>query len=64
MRWTVETLNDAVDEELAALPSGLPARMVRLMEMIENVGLENVRELHASTLKAKSGSYEPKQEKE
>lgn len=49
MRWTVETL-DPVDAEIAALPPGLQARVVRLLEMIENVGLERLREPHVKHL--------------
>lgn len=46
MRWTVETLDAGVDAELEALPIFLRARMLRLMEMVESVGLENMREPH------------------
>lgn len=49
MRWTVETL-DPVDAEIAALPPGLQAPVVRLLEMIENVGLERLREPHVKHL--------------
>jgi phage-related protein len=44
--WTVETLNDAVDRELANLPEDMQARFVRIAELIEAVGLPNVREPH------------------
>jgi phage-related protein len=40
MRWTVETLNAAVDDEIAALPVDMRARLVRLTQLIEQVGLE------------------------
>ena len=30
--WSVETLNDTVDEELAALPEDMAARFVRIAE--------------------------------
>jgi len=40
MRWTVETLNAAVDDEIAALPVDMRARLVRLTELIEQLGLE------------------------
>src|SRR5690606_21804876 len=43
MRWTVETL-DPVDDEIAALPVKLRARMIRLLEMVERVGLQELRE--------------------
>ena len=40
--WTVETLNEAVDAELEALPKDLRARLVRIMTLIEAVGLESL----------------------
>ena len=39
MDWTVKTVS-AVDAEIEALPVKLRARLVRLMESIENIGLE------------------------
>ncbi len=39
MAWTVETVS-GVDAEVEALPVKLRARLVRLLETIENVGLE------------------------
>jgi phage-related protein len=52
MRWTVETL-DIVDGEIEALPPGLQARLIRLLEAIENVGLEQLREPHVKHLEGK-----------
>ena len=52
MRWTVETL-ESVDAEIEALPPGLAARVVRLLEMIEAIGLEQVREPHVKHLEGK-----------
>ena len=52
MRWTVETF-DGVDAEIEALPSGLQARLIRLMEAVENVGLEQLREPHVKHLEGK-----------
>ena len=46
MAWTVETLNETVDAELAALPFDMRARFVRVAELIEATGLTNVREPH------------------
>ncbi len=43
MGWTVETVS-SVDAEIEALPVKLRARLVRLLEAIENVGLEAFRE--------------------
>jgi phage-related protein len=44
--WRVETLNAVVDAELAELPPDMRARLVRIAELIESVGLPNVREPH------------------
>jgi len=52
MRWTVETL-EIVDSEIEALPPGLQARLIRLMEAVENVGLEQLREPHVKHLEGK-----------
>jgi phage-related protein len=52
MRWTVETLAP-VDAEIEALPIGLQARVVRLLEMIENIGLEQMHEPHVKHLEGK-----------
>lgn len=46
MAWTVETLNEAVDAELGELPADMRARLVRISELIESVGLPNVKEPH------------------
>ena len=46
MAWSVETLNETVDAELSALPPDMRARFVRIAELIEAVGLPQVREPH------------------
>ena len=46
MAWTVETLNEMVDTELAGLPADMRARLARISELIESVGLLNVKEPH------------------
>lgn len=46
MAWSVETLNRTVDDELAALPADMRARFTRIAELMESVGLANVREPH------------------
>src|SRR5918995_1010140 len=46
MAWTVETLNETVDAELAGLTADMRARLVRISELIESVGLPNVKEPH------------------
>lgn len=53
MTWTVETLNAAVDAELDALPISLKARLARIVDLIETVGLEHVREPHVAHLEGK-----------
>ena len=50
MPWVVETLNDTVDDELAALPVDLRARFIRIAELIEAVGLPSVGEPHVKHL--------------
>ena len=51
MRWTVETLNKTVDAELEALPADMRARFVYISRLIEEFGLENVREPHVKYLR-------------
>ena len=46
MPWTVETLNETVEAELAALPADMRARLTRIAELIEAVGLPTVKEPH------------------
>lgn len=46
LAWSVETLNEAVDAELAELPADMRARLVRIAELIGAVGLPNVKEPH------------------
>ena len=41
MAWTIETLIEMVDAELAELPADMPARSTRISELIESVGLLN-----------------------
>lgn len=53
MRWTVETLNEAVDAEIHSLPKDLRAAFLRLSERIESVGLERIGEPHLKHLRGK-----------
>lgn len=53
MRWSVETLNADVDAEIAALPPALQARLIRLVEMVEAMGLEHVHEPHVKHIEGK-----------
>jgi phage-related protein len=46
MTWTVETLNETVDAELHELMPDMRARLTRVSELIESVGLPNVKEPH------------------
>lgn len=46
MAWSVETLNETVDAEVAELPADMRARLVRISELIESVGLPYVKEPH------------------
>jgi len=68
MAWTVETLNETVDAELADLPADMRARLARISELIESVGLLNVKEPHVRhirgqlweiRLKGKPASHAP-----
>ncbi|MGF9563217.1 type II toxin-antitoxin system RelE/ParE family toxin [Neorhizobium sp. JUb45] len=52
MRWIVE-IDKAADPEIEALPPGLQARLIRLIEAIENVGLDNLHEPHVKHLEGK-----------
>ena len=47
--WSVETVA-APDAEIAALPTKLRVRLVRMLEMLESVGLEQLRERHIRQL--------------
>jgi hypothetical protein len=50
MPWTVETLNATVDQELGALPADLRARFVRIANLIEEFGLDQVGAPHVRHL--------------
>jgi len=51
MVWTVETLNATVDEEVNALPADMRAQLSRISLMIEEFGLERMREPHVKHLR-------------
>lgn len=53
MGWTVHTLNAEVDAEIEALPPALQARLIRLMEMVERLGLEQLHEPHVKHVEGK-----------
>ena len=44
--WTIDTLNDAVEAELRALPADQIARFLRIGDMIQDCGLERIGEPH------------------
>ena len=50
MTWIVETLDQTVDDELAALPADQLAKFIRIGEMIQALGIERVREPHIKHL--------------
>jgi hypothetical protein len=61
MRWAVETLGEAVDAELEALPPSLRARMLRLMEMAdEEVEGERIGYLNPCEGKCERGAADDK----
>ena len=51
MGWNVETLNAIVDEELQALPADMRARFAHIALLIEEFGLERVKEPHVKHLR-------------
>ncbi|MFM9865662.1 MAG: type II toxin-antitoxin system RelE/ParE family toxin [Micropepsaceae bacterium] len=53
MAWSVETLDQRVDEELLALPADMQARFLKIGELIEAKGLSGVREPHVKHLTGK-----------
>ena len=52
MEWMIET-SAQVDAEIAALPLGLRARLLRLLKVVESFGLEQLHEPHAKHLEGK-----------
>ena len=53
MAWTVETLSDAVDAELEALPADMRVRFSYISRLIEEFGLDRVREPHVKHLQGR-----------
>jgi phage-related protein len=51
--WRVEVLNETVAAEIAALPTDMQARFLRLSERIAQAGLESLREPHLKHLDGK-----------
>lgn len=52
MEWTVASVS-AVGAEIEVLPVALRARLLRLLETVENVGLEVLRAPHVRHLEGK-----------
>ena len=48
--WTVETLNQTVDDELEALPDDQRARFIWITDLIKSHGLEKVHEPYVKYL--------------
>ncbi|HFD11913.1 MAG TPA: type II toxin-antitoxin system RelE/ParE family toxin [Crenotrichaceae bacterium] len=53
MVWTVETLNENVDEELESLPLEMMARFVHIARLLEEFGPMQVREPHIKHIRGK-----------
>jgi phage-related protein len=49
--WTVETLNATVDAEVNALPADMRAHLTRISFMVQEFGLEQMREPHVKRLR-------------
>lgn len=50
MAWTVEFLDDGVEAELEAFPADIRARFERIVRLIEDFGLDRVREPYVKHL--------------
>jgi phage-related protein len=53
LSWTVETLNDTVEEEVEALPEDMRARLARIALLIEQKGLERVGQPHVKHIEGR-----------
>jgi phage-related protein len=51
--WTVSYLDDVVAEEIATLPNDLQAKLRRIADMIEQLGLAGMREPYVKHLQGK-----------
>ena len=51
MSWSVETLSESVEQELAALPADMRARFAHISFLIEEFGLKRVSEPHVKHLR-------------
>ena len=53
MPWTIQSLNAAVEAEIAALPADMQARYLRLADLIEAHGLESMGASHVKHLEGR-----------
>jgi len=53
MNWTVEILNERVEAELLALPKDMQARFLRIAELLEEFGPQQVGMPHVRPLEDK-----------
>jgi len=53
MTWKIETLNSVVDKELSELPTDMRARFAWICRLIQEHGLENVREPYVRHVEGK-----------
>jgi phage-related protein len=53
MCWSVEVLNDTVAAEIRSLPADMHARFLRISLLIEQAGLETMREPQVKHLEGK-----------
>ena len=53
MAWTVETLNENVDEELESLPAEMLARFVHITRLLVEFGPMEVHEPHVKHIRGK-----------
>src|SRR2546423_1607255 len=51
--WTVEILNEAVSAELASLPEDMQAMFARIVLLIQELGLDKVKEPYVKHLEDK-----------
>jgi hypothetical protein len=56
MSWRGEILNEIIAAEVAALPTDMQARFIRLAERIAAAGLESLGERHAKHVVGKLGN--------
>jgi hypothetical protein len=61
--WTVEFLNDIAEAEFDQLPIEIKAKIVRISQLIEQVGLFSVKNLTFGIYRTKFGNYVPEVKK-